>query len=452
MRKTLLALTLAAAAGCLSASAKTLTPEQALARLQGDIQTASIAPKNATEAVPVMTQNDGGQPTVYVFAGQSEGYLVVSADDVAPALLGYSTAGDATDLPPALRYWIGEYGRQIEYARAQGTVPAAPAKAADSKAPIEPLTTTRWNQNAPFNNDCPEVNGEHCVTGCVATALAQVMKYHNWPAKGTGSNSYTSKTIGQTLTVDFANTTYDWDNMANVYNSSSTAAQNAAVATLMYSCGVAVDMDYTTSESGAQSFDAAKAMITYFGYDKGIAFLSRDYYGIDEWNDVVYDQLANYGPVQYSGQSNTGGHSFVCDGYSSDGYFHINWGWGGMSDGYFLLTALNPESQGIGGSTSGYNFDQDIIANVKPATGTSTPDYNFAAQSFVITDTQTGEAATTVSLGNEVLAYGPIFSYCLEAVSGRYGMKVTDAEGNTSYIESNAFDNLNPNRVYTRST
>ena len=425
----------------LTAGAEVLTPDEALSRVLST--SGNLTPKSFTlsqEPKLVYTQSTDGIASVYLFANQNDkSYMVVSADDATPALLGYGE--DLSQMNPTLTWWLGEYGRQIDWARKKGISSTINTKAtmAETDFPeILPMTTTRWNQNAPFNNDCPEINGERAVTGCVATALAQVMKYHNWPNTGTGSNTYTPSSMSSSLTVDFGNTTYNWDEMINSYDGTATTAQKNAVATLMYSCGVAVNMDYTSSESSATSFAAAQAMVNYFKYDKGIMFYSRDYYTISDWNTLVYNQLKDYGPVQYSGQSNDGGHSFVCDGYSSDGYFHINWGWGGMSDGYFLLTALNPTSQGIGGSTSGYNFDQDIIGNVKPENGSNSSIVpNFAAQAFEAN-------ATNVNLGNSVTFSGPMYSFSLASISGTLGIKLVDQSGTTSYLSGTPFSNMSP--------
>ncbi len=437
--------------GFATANAETLSPEQALARaLSSSTAPVKVKSMSKQEAPAlVYTEQTDGQPTVYVFdlGSRSEGYLVVSADDMAPGLLGYSDSqsADVESMNPELKWWLSQYGSQIDYARKNGltTTTGKQLKVAAERAPIEPLTNTKWNQSAPYNNLTPTINGVHCVTGCVSTALSQVMKYHNWPVKGVGSNTYTPSSVGSAVTVNFANTTYDWDNMLDTYDATATTVQKNAVATLMLSTGVAVNMNYTTSESGASSFSAAQAMIKYFNYDKGVTYYERDYYNLDDWNELVYNQLVNYGPVQYSGQSNDGGHSFVCDGYSQDGYFHINWGWGGMSDGYFLLTALDPESQGIGGSTSGYDFSQDIIGNVKPADGTTTvirP--NFIGEQCVITSSN--QTSSSVNLGSQAYVSGPFYSYALDNVSGKYGLKIVDASGNVTYAAGSAFNNTQP--------
>ena len=436
--RNLLLITLAMCTAC--ASAAPLSPEDALARALSANTHKRMGVAVALKAeAPVLRKTiaRAGTPAVYVFdRGGDSGYLVVSADDNAEALLGYSDHGnfDSSTIPPALGYWLDQYASQVQYA---ATAPKVRVYAAErpARAAIAPLTTTHWNQNAPFNNDCPEMNGERSVTGCVATALAQVMKYHNWPAKGTSSHSYTWN--NQTLTVDYANTTYDWANMLNDYTSSATAAQNAAVATLMYSCGVAVDMSYSPQESGAASFSVPAAMINYFGYDKGVHYVPRNCYGLYDWEDLVYTNLRDYGPVQYSGQSSDGGHSFVCDGYSADGYFHINWGWGGMSDGYFLLTALDPGTQGIGGSSSGYNYDQDIIFGVtRPGRSTGIYEQLIGQSGFTILN-------SSVNLGTAAQAEMTTFNFSTAPISGTLGFCFTPVGGGTPvYGSGQTFSSL----------
>ncbi len=416
--------------GSLTAEADVLGPAEALARVNKTKPAAARVAAKISDRLPVMTaKTAAGEPAVYVFdtPASGEGYLIVSAESEAPALLGYSDRGSvrAETMPPSMRYWLETYTRQIEAARQSGVMRATARPARDA---IAPLCKTHWNQDAPYNDLCPMDNGKRSVTGCVATALAQVMAYHQWPEKGTGSKSYSWN--GQTLTVNYGETTYDWANMLDTYTSTATEAQRNAVATLMYSCGVSVSMDYSSSESGASSLEVVKALADYFGYDKGVRYLSRDNYGLVDWENIVYSQLTDYGPVQYSGQSSEGGHSFVCDGYSSDGYFHFNWGWGGLSDGYYLLTALDPMSQGIGGSTSGFNFDQDIIACVKRPSGTSEYYYNLMLTSDFL------PASQTAVKGNSIQFNGDIFNFTPATFQGALGLKVVAVPGGeTRYLK-----------------
>ena len=233
-----------------------------------------------------------------------------------------------------------------------------------------------WDQSAPYNDLCPEYNGTRSVTGCVATAMAQVMRYHKYPAKGKGSNSYTSQTLALAASFDFASTTFDWDNMLPQYVSGSyTDDQAKAVATLMYACGVSVDMDYTPDDSGAMPYAAAEALINNFEYSSNIRFLQRDYYQYAEWMDLIKTEISNSRPIMYDGQSTEGGHEFVFDGYDENDMVHVNWGWSGVNDGYFAISALAPSSLGIGGGTNlggGFSSDQGMIIGIQPSSeGTS---------------------------------------------------------------------------------
>ena len=258
--------------------------------------------------------------------------------------------------------------------------------------------------------------------------MAQVMKYHNWPEKGVGSNSYSWN--GTTLSLDFSAITYDWGNMLDSYGTAATDAQKNAVATLMYSCGVSVNMNYSPSASGASSLYAARALVDNFNYDGSLQYLLREYYTLDDWEDEVYGSLAEGCPVLYGGQSSNGGHEFVCDGYSQDGFFHFNWGWGGMSDGYFKLTSLNPGSQGIGGAGSGagYNFGQDIIVGIKPFDGQSAGSPVLCNESdFAITN-------TSAKLGSSITAEAKVRNNSFVKASFIMGISITSASGQTTFI------------------
>ncbi|MCM1318407.1 MAG: C10 family peptidase [Bacteroides sp.] len=425
-------LVLAAATAAFAANAEVLTPEQALARVRvdGPARIHSLQSSGDAALRPVYTQSAGSLPAAYVFDTRS-GYMVVSADDVAAPLLGYADEGsfDAANIPDNLRYWLESYASEIAWARDNGVEPARSRASRADRAPIAPLVKTQWNQGSPYNNYCPIYNGSRSVTGCVATAMAQVMKYYNYPAKGTGSHSYTTNTLKISQSMDFSSTSFRWTSMADSYGSFSSTSQKNAVATLMHACGVSVDMDYTPNESGAPSMNVASALTNYFGYDKGVRYLMRDYYGMAEWEDLVYNQLVEFGPVQYSGSNTSAGHSFVCDGYSSDGYFHFNWGWGGMSDGYFLLTALDPTSQGIGGSTAGYNSGQDIIANVAKSGEGKMYEQMLIDGDFKIDTPQ-------VQKGGYVVIVANAYNYSIAPISGFYGLKFTASDGSVTYAEA----------------
>ena len=382
-------------------------------------------------------------PAYYVF-GAGNGFILAAADDLATPVLGYSDNGtfDYDKIPDQMREWLKGYAQEIEHAR---SLPAADASkivnaSRPTRQPIAPLVKTRWNQGDPYNALCPVYDGEKTVTGCVATAMAQVLRFWKYPAKGTGSHSYTYN--GITHTFDFGNTTFDWDNMVHFYTGNTTQDQNDAVATLMRACGVAVDMMYNKSSqggSGAYSRDVAPALVKYFNYAPCAVYYSRGSFGLYEWEDLIYGALKN-GPVYYSGQGSGGGHAFVCDGYEGDGYFHFNWGWAGSSDGYFLLTALNPTTLGIGGGGGGFNLSQGAIIDLKPNFNGAKARYVIAYDSPYTITYSAGRLTLTGFGGNIGIVNIP---------NVRYGMRLKGANGQTYDFNGNVSNtSLRPNYGY----
>lgn len=356
----------------LCAQAAPLTPEAALQRALGD------APRrvagNSGSYRLATTRQSNGSDAIYVFTRPaSEGFIVAPADDRAPALLGYGETNltdENGNIAPGMTYWLDQLARQVEYG-ASHKKSRRIAKARPEREAITPLCKTLWDQDTPYNNLCPEDNGELSVTGCVATAMSQAMKYHNWPETGEGSIAYDWN--GTTLSLDFSGQTFKWSRMLETYTDHADEEQCNAVAELMRAAGYSVEMEYSSYASSARSLTIAPALGNHFRYDKSsLRFIYRDHYSLYDWEEIIYKSLQEDGPVIYDGQSYDGGHSYICDGYSSDGYFHFNWGWGGISDGYFLLDALDPLEQGIGGAAAGFNFMQDAIIGIRPdRTGTS---------------------------------------------------------------------------------
>ncbi len=348
-----------------------LTPEQALRRVQGNSALKMPSKSGTSMKLSFSMQTQKGEPAVYIFdRPASSGYLIVSADDTATPLLGYADSGsfDANNMPPQLEWWLSEYASQIDYASANG-IKNTYAPIANKKE-IAPLVKTKWNQGTPYNNLCPSVNNIKCPSGCVATAMAQVMKFWNYPEVGTGRVTATlpSGGTGEGF-INLAQKPFDWNNMIDSYSGYDyTNEQGNAVATLMQAAGYAAKMNYAPGGSGALSINAAISLSKNFKYNPNIQYLQRLYFNTSEWNEIVYNELAAGRPILYGGQSTSVGHEFVCDGYDGNGYFHFNWGWGGMSDGYFILDALNPNSVGTGGGAGGgYNSRQDIIIGIQPS-------------------------------------------------------------------------------------
>ena len=356
--------------------ARTLSPEEALERVH-----ASGAPAKAkalgTQARPRLVHTavtEQGQPAVYVFNNDGQGYMMLSADDVAYPVLAYSDNGavEPSAMPEQMRWWLDEYARQIEYAKANPSVAKATAKAASQGPAIAPMIKTSWDQGAPYNSRCPLIDGVRSYTGCVATAMAQVMNYWQYPAQGQGSISYNDDGSGKRLSYNFANFKPDWANMADTYNDGNyTEAQADAVARLMQAAGYAVKMNYGTDSSGALAMEVHNGLVKYFGYDANIFYTLRSIYSSSMWHKMIYENLRDVGPIMYGGASYVGGgHSFVLDGYDGEGYYHFNWGWSEMSDGYYSLEALNPQALGAGGGGGGgYNFTQDAVLGIQPPTG-----------------------------------------------------------------------------------
>lgn len=402
-------LTVALLFSVFAAEAKTVTPDEALSRAKSTQAMRSMSARKAPGVRPSLAYTQvtqSGSPAAYVFnyAG-GRGYMILAGDDVAMPVLGYNEQGNinADALPPQLEWWLQEYARQIEYAAAHGAMPVSSSArpAGPEVAAIAPLIKTHWDQGEPYNGKCPILNAERTYTGCVATAMAQVMKYFNYPEVGQNSISYNDDDgCGKRLTLNFAQRRFDWDNMLDNYTPGKyTEEQAEAVASLMQATGYSVKMSYAADASGALAMNIRHGLIRYFNYDPNMEYALRSYYSTTEWKQKIIDNLQNVGPILYGGASMLGGgHSFILDGYDGNGYFHFNWGWSEMSDGYYLLDALNPSSLGAGGGAGGgYNFTQDALFGVQPPTGKP-------AEEEVIQLTQQGSLSATVE--NDSLKLG----------------------------------------------
>ena len=369
-----------------SAMSQEVSVDVAKGRALDFLSSQSVGPKYAkgtassSDLKLAYTSKSEGKTCFYVFnVGDGDGFVIAGGDESARQILGYSTCGtfDYDQAPDNFRWWLSQYTEQIAHAEAPSqetlaAVAAYRAKAAQTREDVAPLMETSWNQTYPYNTEIPvyESNGSPYLTGCVATAMAQVMKRWNYPEHGTGSFSYTDD--GHTFSADFGNTTYDWDNMLTSYKGRPITDDNIkAVGTLMYHAGVALEMNYGVGESGASDSRVGPALVKYFGYDKSVRHESRNYFTDEGWEELIYNELSAGRPVPYSGtpaDSDTG-HAFVCDGYqASTNMFHMNWGWGGVDNNYFTLrgdNALVPSGFGTGG----YNQSQEVTVNIKPDEG-----------------------------------------------------------------------------------
>ena len=413
-------------------------------------------------------QNTNPITYYYVFNLDSTGFVIVSGiDDVAP-ILAYSTKGifDPNDIPPNMAAVLDRYKREISYVVKNQIAATEEAqkqwnelisgKTLTRKSfepSIEPLLADiKWGQGKIFNDSCPYDLGAgsaynyKCPTGCVATAMAQIIKYWKYPLRGVGSKcyyaNYSDNGFGNygLQCADFGNTVYNYALMPDtVVVSTITLAEKKAIAQLMYHCGVAVNMKYDTNGSGAYTvlddyylnyndvagnpyIDARTALKRYFGYSDSIKGIAKDrkssYYDYandewvytpypdTEWVYIIKEQLNNRHPVLYAGMSSAGGHAFVCDGYDENDFFHFNWGWNGYYNCYCLLSSLVPEGIGTGGGDGDFSADQNAIINIFPPM--TLIDTTVCGEVFVYNDstyTESGvyEYGFTTSLGDSTV-------------------------------------------------
>lgn len=393
----------------------------------------------------------------YVFnVGENDGFVIVSGDMRAKDILGYSYDGtfDINKISDNFRNWLSGYEQEIERLFTQQfVVRQSVEKEGYSRlektfaASITPLLgNLKWNQDSPYNDLCPIIvasTGERAAVGCVATAMAQIMKYHKWPDVGVGGNSYKTNTLKLDVSADFSSNPYDWANMTNGYHSQSTEKEKKAVAALMYHCGVAVNMDYWYSSS-AFSYNIANALIRNFKYESNIQMYKREFYPQSEWVDMIKSELNAGRPIFYRGDSKDVGHIFVCDGYDTQGLFHFNWGWSGMSDGYFELSALNPLSLGIGGgSSSGFNYNQAIIIGVQRPGGIALPESYLLHFGGILSAFPTLLGRTDVF----TLDAGALLNHGVNQFTCDYGVGLFDASGNLVEVLCEANIKLNANMM-----
>lgn len=327
----------------------------------------------------------------YVFnIGTDGGFVIVSGDDRTPEILGYSDAGhfDAQNIPDNMRAFLQGYADEIQHMPENVTAASrGVGQKRVVKTPISPLLVSEWDQSEPYYNNLPTFyDNDKCLTGCVATAMAQVLYYLKYPSATTqvipGYNiNFNIEDNPYLLEVpEVAVTTFAWNKMLPTYSGEEENDEKAAVAALMQCCGTSVGMTYRSyayNGSSAYLSDIPYALKTYFNFGNSVQYRSRSLYSTREWEDMIYTELAAARPVLYGGKSSGGGHAFVCDGFDGDGYYHINWGWSGRHNGFFLLAALNPyDTSGAGASSKhdGYTMSQDAIIGLQDPSESFTPE------------------------------------------------------------------------------
>jgi hypothetical protein len=383
-----------------------------------------------------------GDNLIYLFEiNGNDGFIIVSGDDGATPVLGYSRGNnlEATRVPDNFRKWLEGYKNQIRYIRSRPGLASGETEdqwkdlisgrgtsGTESATAVEPLITTKWNQSPYFNDLCPydPYYGDYSVTGCVATAMAQIMKYWNYPETGNGFHSYNHANFG-IISANFGSTRYDWEAMTDVL-----AGENPAVATLMFHCGVSVDMNYSANSSGAYVVSEASpvehcaeyAFREYFSYDNSLTGVIRENYTTDGWIQLLKTELEAGRPIEYAGFGAGGGHAFVCDGVDPNDFFHFNWGWGGYFDGYFVIDALDPEGTGAGGGSGGYNSGHQAIIGIRPPDGIT--EYSLALYDDLTISDNPLYFLDPFSIHTDIGNFGEA------TFSGDYGAAIFDADYN----------------------
>lgn len=411
-------MTLAAVLCCwVTLNAQQLTEQQAMERALQYMNSEKASATVRRMAAPAIRGSKRLTPAateatkIYAFNIEGGGFVIASADQRTLPVLGYSTKGsiDWEQMPANMRSWLKQYdeaiatlGHRTDFRDGEQTVTSygqatttAPQSSRTERMAVEPLIKTHWDQAEPYWNQVPTYQGpepnlrnKQCFTGCVATAMAQIMNYWQWPVTvpyGLPDYNINIQYNNHEYTWHLSAlppTSFDWDNMADNYayydhemhyiRLETTEAQDKAVATLMHYCGQSIEMMYGPYEKGgsaAATPNIAKALVDYFDYNTPQYISHANFPGIDEWEEIIYGELTAGRPTVYRGASDQGGHSFVCDGYDGNGLFHINWGWSGKDDGYFALAVLNPynnTSAGSGSSGIGFSIGEGAVIYTDP--------------------------------------------------------------------------------------
>lgn len=341
--------------------------EQSIGKM--GVQKAPVRGSISNLKIAYTSQRDD-ETNYYVFnVGDNDGFIIASADERVEPILGYVDNGsfNSDNIPDNLKWWLNEYDNQINNIRFTNNTQGI-NDSQNNWADIEPLIKTKWGQGEPYNKYTPTyLFGEQCLTGCVATAMAQIIRFHEYPQCGQGYHSYQWMVMNNNshpISVDFSQSHYDYSTMSDAYSYVTGIEAGNQISKLMYDCGVSVDMDYGPYESGASIYSVPNALVSYFCYDNHTINLSRQLFSDTIWTQLIYNELANGRPLIYSGLNRSlsamenyvvesSAHAFICDGYHQ-GFFHFNFGWDGVGDGFFKLSAINNDRLN-------YNSDQQAI-------------------------------------------------------------------------------------------
>ncbi|MCQ2345790.1 MAG: C10 family peptidase [Paludibacteraceae bacterium] len=448
MKKTIVSLVLLLLASSIVAATRTIDEAQKVAnrflQTSAPARLKAVAPQSLqckfTQLLP-----ESDIPALFVFNVGDNGFVMVSAEDEVNDVVAYSfeSSFPVEDLPANLQYYLQLYAKRLAAYHAH----PQQMKRVEMNVyqPVEPLLTCLWGQDEPYNIKCPHDSYGTCVTGCVATAASQIMYFHKYPEKGEGTHSY--EYDGMRVSADFGGTTYRWNAMRDDYMAEDyPSAAKTAVATLMFHAGVACDMQYTSYGSGAYSPDMLEGFYRYFRYDKSLRMIAVDYQSDDNCMQLISYELTNSRPIYIAGGTIAReGHAFVCDGMDENGKLHINWGWNGKANGYYMLRDLSPAEQGTGGSSMGYAFTEEIELGIGIR-----PDFGgefaptIVTDEMYVSDTQFGlNEPFTISTGYYLLNYGAcVWDGQLSMVLYKDGQlfKVLESESNFLYPYESTYE------------
>ena len=319
------------------------------------------------------SRSSGKAPALYVFSNiQGKGFVVISGEDTTIPLLGYSYENDfpQENIPYNIQGWLDNMKSQIQYYRENDISNNSRAIGNIGEVVIK-LDTPLWDQMDPYNTVCSKLYGQEVPTGCVITATAIAMRYHAWPPKGTGTApQYRTNTTNTYISARNLEHEYLWDEMPYDYRGVTDEKPKELVAELMADLGVLLQADYNpVNGTGAYMNSIMKGLSNHMDYDKSGIYLRRDDNYDKEWYEILKNELHNNRPIIYDGSNNSAGHAFILDGYTTNDYFSVNWGWGSMYNGYFLLDIMNPGGSGVGGNNSHYNYYQGAVINLKKNEG-----------------------------------------------------------------------------------
>lgn len=391
------------------------------------------AKKNVTYELK-QTLKTNGRPTVYIVNKSNGGFMILSAnDDVANGLLGYVDSGEfnSDSIPENLQYYLEAYSEAVYYADILEDKQVKDYEY-QKKPAIAPLCVTKWGYSDPYNRYTPIIDEQRTPPGCVAIAMAQIMNFYRYPEVGHSSISYRLTTTNETLSYNFDENPIDWDNINPIMSYPVLEAAKDAVARLLYMCGMSVRMKYSLTGSSSSLTKAQSAFIDIFDYSYETRILDRAWYTNEEWEDIVYNELYNNRPVFYTGVSQqSGGHAFICDGYNN-GYFHINWGWGGEYDGYFLLSTLDARRNSVG-----FARNEKIMIGIQPKLDNPNMIPIFSFGGDVVFDKTKVKRGTTGVFTVKSSPSGIFYESPYKLTGCLLGLKFINVDtGEVSYIES----------------